>query len=55
MDRGAWRAAVHGVTMSRPRLSTHAQISQTLRILNWAFYVHAYSFSYVVNFFFVAS
>ena len=53
--RGAWRAAVHGVTMSRPRLSTHEQTSQTLHILNCAFYVHAYSFSYVVNFFFVAS
>ena len=25
MDRGAWRATVHGVTRSQIRLSTHAQ------------------------------
>ena len=26
MDRGAWRATVHGVPKSRTRLSTHTQI-----------------------------
>ena len=26
MDRGAWRAAVHGVTKNRTRLSTHTII-----------------------------
>ena len=25
MDRGAWRATVHGITKSRTRLSTHIQ------------------------------
>ena len=37
LDRAAWWAAVHGVTMSRTRLITHAQTSQTLHILNCAF------------------
>ena len=27
MDRGAWRATVHGVAKSRTRLSTHAAVS----------------------------
>ena len=26
MDRGAWQAAVHGVTQSRTQLSTHTQV-----------------------------
>ena len=28
MDRGAWRAVVHGVTKSQTRLSTHTHILQ---------------------------
>ena len=42
MDRGAWRATVHGVTQShtrQKRLSTHAHVrfkrSSGLRILRW--------------------
>ena len=33
MDRGAWRAAVHGVAKGRTRLSTHAEQSGSGRSL----------------------
>ena len=32
MDRGAWRATVHAVTKSQPRLSTHACIGHFLGV-----------------------
>ena len=30
MDRGAWRAAVHGVAKSQTRLNTHTLVSRQL-------------------------
>ena len=35
MDRGAWKATVHGVAKSRTRLSdfTHFQLNKSLRIM----------------------
>ena len=33
MDRGAWRAVVHGVAKSRTRLSTEAQCAVILALL----------------------
>ena len=41
MDRGAWRATVHGVAKSRTRLSDLAQ-SDNLSISNDATHTHTY-------------
>ena len=47
MDRGTWRAAVHGVTESLKRLSTHSTLFPTgcifmdqedISLLNFIFY-----------------
>ena len=35
MDREAWRAAIHGVTKSRTRLSNWTELKWTERILVW--------------------
>ena len=38
MDRGAWRAAVHGVAKSRTRLSDSAQ--QSTVVIVWLYLIH---------------
>ena len=38
MDRGAWRATVHGVAKSQTGLSKHAQTLSTVRIMSFIFH-----------------
>ena len=41
MDRGAWRATVHGVTKSQTRLSDKAQHSKSQSLVHFSVYTHS--------------
>ena len=42
MDREAWRAAIHGVTKSRTRLSDWTELNWTHIIFNWFYWICGY-------------
>ena len=48
MDRGAWRATVHGVAKSLIQLSTHALIDQYIHILEYIHYI-TYIFHFLIK------
>ena len=48
MDRGAWRATIHGVTKSLIQLSTHALIDQYIHILEYIRYI-TYIFHFLIK------
>ena len=45
MDREAWRAAVHGVTKSRTRLSDWTELCMEIKWAGWSYVALMYSFS----------